>query len=122
MPNARLPQEIIDYIIDLLHNQSRTLSQCCLVSKSWVPRTRKHLFGTIRFRSSADLAAWEKTFPNPLNSPASYTRCLGVNCARIVAAVPEDCGWIQSFSAVVRLEIWSFFETLSPSQVQLRSR
>ncbi|KAF9789318.1 hypothetical protein BJ322DRAFT_530563 [Thelephora terrestris] len=107
MSNARFPQEIIDHIIDILRHQPRTLSQCCLVSKSWVPRTRKHLFGTIIVRARADLAAWDKAFPNPLDSPASYTRFLGVGHTRVVAAILEDCGLIKPFLGVVRLEIWS---------------
>jgi hypothetical protein len=107
MPNARLPQEIVDYIIDLLRNQTRTLIQCSLVSKSWVPRTRKHLLRTIMFEFRSELAAWEKAFPNPLDSPASYTRFLGVGHARVVAAISEDCGLIKPFLGVVRLEIWS---------------
>ncbi|KAF9643160.1 hypothetical protein BDM02DRAFT_3081141, partial [Thelephora ganbajun] len=52
MSNPRqfhLPPEILDYIIDLLHDKPETLKQCCLVSKSWVSRTRKHLFADIEF-------------------------------------------------------------------------
>ncbi|KAF9642961.1 hypothetical protein BDM02DRAFT_3104213, partial [Thelephora ganbajun] len=44
-----LPPEILDYIVDFLYNEPETLKQCCLVSKSWVPRTRKHLFADINF-------------------------------------------------------------------------
>ncbi|KAF9789288.1 hypothetical protein BJ322DRAFT_975360, partial [Thelephora terrestris] len=48
MSDSRLPQEITDYILDLLHDEPKTLRQCCLVSRSWTPRTRKHIFGTVR--------------------------------------------------------------------------
>ena len=38
-----LPQELVDYIIDFLHDDSRTLIQASLVSRAWVGRTRSHL-------------------------------------------------------------------------------
>ncbi|KAF9644347.1 hypothetical protein BDM02DRAFT_3103092, partial [Thelephora ganbajun] len=44
-----LPPETLDYIVDFLHDNRETLEQCCLVSKSWVPRARKHLFADIKF-------------------------------------------------------------------------
>jgi len=37
--NPYLPPEILDYIVDLLHNSPNALKECCLVSKSWIPRT-----------------------------------------------------------------------------------
>lgn len=107
MSDPRLPQEITDHIIDLLHDAPKTLRQCCLASRSCVPRARKHLFGTIRFESSADLDAWRKAFPDPLNSPAyHYTHRLGVYCAEVAAAVAKEWSSMQSFSNVLRLEIW----------------
>lgn len=112
MSNSRFPQEITDYIVDLLHDEPGALRQCCLVCRSWIPRTRKHLFGTIRFRTSTDLEAWKKAFPNPHNSPAHYTHSLGVDCPGVIAAVSEECGWIQSFSNVVQLKIWACMKNL----------
>ena len=114
MSNPRLPQEITDYIVDFLQNEPGALRQCCLVSRSWVSRTRKYLFGTVRFKTSADLAVWKRAFSNPLNSPAYYTHCLGISCAKVIASVPEEHGWIQSFSNVVRLEIWACTRDLHP--------
>ncbi|KAF9789273.1 hypothetical protein BJ322DRAFT_1041709 [Thelephora terrestris] len=107
MPNTRLPQELTDYIIDFLHDELETLRQCCLVSRTWVSRTRKHLFRTIRFKSSADLNAWKKAFQNPLSSPTYHTRCLIVNRTRVATAILEESGRVQSFSNVVRLELSS---------------
>ena len=57
-----LPPEILDYIIDLLYDEVETLGECCLVSKSWVPRTRKHLFAEVAFQAAAELELWKKTF------------------------------------------------------------
>jgi len=95
MSDSYLPREILDHIVDLLHDEQETLKQCCLVSKPWVPCTRNHLFATIEFISIQDLESWKKTFPDPLNSPACHTRTLCFRCPRIVTAVG---GLIQTFS------------------------
>jgi hypothetical protein len=41
---ARLPPELIDMIIDLLHTDQAALTTCALVCRSWVPASRLHLF------------------------------------------------------------------------------
>jgi len=106
MPNARLPQEILEYIVDLIYDKPETLKRCCLVSKSWVPRTRKHLFASIRFRSAGDPESWKKTFPDVGNSPACHAHTLFVGCPRaIVAADAGEGGWMQPFSGITRLEV-----------------
>jgi len=101
-----LPPEILDQITDLLHDEPEVLKQCCLVSKPWVPRTRKHLFADIRFRSPSDLESWEKTFPDATNSPAYYTRTLFVGYPRLITASgAEEGGWIRAFSRVTNLDV-----------------
>lgn len=44
-----LPPEILDLIIDNLHDEPTTLKTCSVVSKSWIQRARKHLFVDIEF-------------------------------------------------------------------------
>jgi len=106
MPIPHLPQEILDYVTDLLHDEQETLKQCCLVSKSWVPCARKHLFADISFSRTGDLEAWKKTFPDPEVSPARHTHSLYVGCPEsVTAADAEEGGWIRTFSRVVRLEV-----------------
>lgn len=41
---SKLPQELVDIIIDYLGDEKDTLSACCLVSRRWVPSARVHLF------------------------------------------------------------------------------
>lgn len=107
MSRSHLPQEISDYVVDLLHGESKPLRNCCLVSKSWVPRARKHLFGEVAFRSLGDLKAWKESFPDPVNSPAYYTHSLFITCTRVIsAAAVEESGWIRAFHNVVRLSVW----------------
>jgi len=106
MSDPQLPPEILDYTIDLLHDEPETLKQCCLVSKSWVPRTRIHLFADIEFHSASDLESWKKTFPDVTNSPARHTHTLFVGCSQsVVAADAEEGGWIRAFSEVKRLNL-----------------
>ncbi|KAF9789308.1 hypothetical protein BJ322DRAFT_992451, partial [Thelephora terrestris] len=46
---SRLPPEISDHVVDLLHDEPDALRMCCLVSKSWVPCAQKHLFHEVVF-------------------------------------------------------------------------
>ena len=40
--------EILDYTVDLLQGNSKALKECRIVSKSWILRTRKHIFAEFR--------------------------------------------------------------------------
>ena len=94
MSNPYLPLEILDYIVDLLHDDPNALKECCLVSKSWIPWTRKHLF------------TWKQIFPDPSTSPACYAKSLHVGCPHVVTAADADAGgWIRGFSRVVELRL-----------------
>lgn len=41
------PQEIIDMIVDYLYDSKKALFACSLVSRSWLPSSRVHLFQTL---------------------------------------------------------------------------
>ena len=102
-----LPQEIPDHIVDLLHDEPKTLKACCPVStKSWAPRARKHLFAEVAFRSLDALKAWKKTFLDlgPVNSPACYIHSLLITYPQIIPAiVAGENGWIEILSNVEHL-------------------
>ena len=106
MPSPHLPAEMLDNIVDLLHDAREALGTCCLVSKSWVPRTRKHLFAHVALSYPTRLRSWKTTFPDPSTSPAHYTRSLFIQfpCA-VTPADAEEGGWIPTFSHVVSLAI-----------------
>ena len=123
MSDSHLFPEILDHIADLLHDNRQSLKQCCLISKSWLPRTRKHLFACVEFRSSAQFKSWRKMFPAPTNSPAYHARTLRIG--RTLGDVGGS-GWILGFSRVERLEFelmgldspdipFAVFQELSPS-------
>jgi hypothetical protein len=108
MSNPRLPPEIPDYVVALLHDNPEALRKCYPVSKLWVSRTRRLLFIRVEFRSVADLEWWKKTFPDPSDSPAYYTNALFVVCPQVIAeADAEDGSWIGAFSRVARLRVES---------------
>ena len=46
---SNLPGEMLDNIVDNLRDSRPALMNCCPVSKSWVPRSQKHLFAEVRF-------------------------------------------------------------------------
>jgi len=104
---SSLPPEILDTIIDHLRNEPATLKTCCLVSKSWVPRTRRHLFVQVYFNSPfASIELWKKTFPDPSNSPAHHTRTLYVHGPPVTTAAEKGAGGlIRTFRNVVHLEL-----------------
>jgi len=120
MSNPILPAELLDHIVDLLHDREFTLRNCCLVSKSWISRTRKHLFANILLDAEEDLESWKEMFPDPSTSPACYTKTLAVGCPQLVTtADAETGGWIRGFSCVVGLEVGSQTLDLDESGVSL---
>ena len=102
-----LPPEILDLIVDHLHDKPTTLRASCLVSKSWVPRTRKHLFDQVNFSPRGSTPeSWMQTFPDPSNSPARYTRTLYLSDIKVVAtAISDALPWIRAFNNIVNLRV-----------------
>ena len=106
MSNPHLPAEMLDHVVDLLHDTKHTLENCCLVSKPWIPRTREHLFVSIGFHTEAELESWKERFPDPPMFPARYAKTLTVDCPHIVTAADGKAGGrITGFSNVVHLEV-----------------
>ena len=98
-----LPPEILGLIIDHLHDNQATLRVCCLVSKSWVPWVRGHLFVRIEFCTvDRPFQLWSKAFPEPDNSPAHHTRSLSIR--RLHASTLEDSDASRGIRAFHRLE------------------
>lgn len=105
--SSSLPPEILDLIVDHLHDEPATLKTCCIVSKSWVRRTRKHLFADIEFHASkSHFELWMETFPDPSNSPAHHTRALSICGTPLATPAYVGVGdWIRSFRNIVRLRL-----------------
>jgi hypothetical protein len=105
MSNPYLPAELLDHIVDHLHDTQDALRNCCLVSKSWIPRTRKRLFANIGFHTAKRLQSWKETFPDPSTSPAHYAETLSVSCRQVLTAADAEVGWIRGFFRVVHLDV-----------------
>ena len=101
MSDPHLPAEMLDHIVDYLQDTEDALRSCCLVSKSWIPRTRKYLFDDIVFHTAKSLKSWKKVFPDPSASPACYAKSLTVACSEALTDADADAGgWITGFSRV----------------------
>ena len=106
MSNPRLPPETLDYIVDLLHDDPDALKACCLVSKSCVPRTRKHLFAEVGLLTEGHLKSWKKLFSDPSTSPAHFATTLHVGCAyAFTTADVEVGGWLTGFAHIVHFGV-----------------
>jgi hypothetical protein len=133
MMSNPLPAEILDHIVSYLHDAQDTLRDCSLVSKSWVPRTREHLFAVIYLTAPETLESWEEMFSDPSTSPARYAKILYVGHAHLVTDTDAEVGgWIRGFSRIVKLKVESFapypesefslvpFHRISPALKSLR--
>ena len=104
-----LPPELLDLIVDYSCDQQATLRACCLVSRSWVPRARRHLFAHVVFDSdgcSSDIEPWMEAFPDPSNSPAHYARSLAIHgLTAVTAATTHGHAWVRSFHYIVKLAV-----------------
>ena len=100
--HPRLPAELLDYIVDFL-DTAIALRHCCLVSKSWIPRARRHLFAIVEFYSPEHLRPWTTTFTDPSTSPACYTTFLTLSCPTVADGKRTD--GLQPFPTPYRFDL-----------------
>ena len=102
---ARFPPEIFDLVIDHLHGDRNTLKKCSLVSKSWIPRTRKYLLSEVTFKSNRQLQNLKDAFPYPGGwSPTHHTEFLDVG--HLGMLTPAYTEWLRSsFTNVTRFRV-----------------
>ncbi|OCH90374.1 hypothetical protein OBBRIDRAFT_730925, partial [Obba rivulosa] len=50
MQGYQLPQEMTDTIIDFLHDDAAALRSCSLTCRTWLVRSRHHLFSEIKLQ------------------------------------------------------------------------
>ena len=95
---SNLPCELLDHIVDLLHDCQISIKNCCLVSKSWVAPARRHLFADVHFQTTKSLELWKQAFPDPSSSPARYTKTLFIHHSQVVTAADGEAGcWVGGF-------------------------
>ena len=112
-----LPEELLDHIVDHLYDSEDALKSCCIVSKSWILRTQRHLFA----RVSGSLKSWKERFLDSSTSPAYFTEYLRIDCPQAVASAEAgDDGWISTFSRVTHLEVYIRGSGIDESLTPLR--
>ena len=106
---SSLPPELLDLVVDHLHDELIALAACCLVSKSWVSRTRRHLFARVEFDGRTtirSIESWMRAFPDPSNSPVHHTRSLLIyGLKSVTTAVTDARAWVHSFCHLVHLDL-----------------
>ena len=108
----RLPQELVDHIIDNIDSVygRETLKACSLLSSQWTTRSQKRLFAQVEFYSEDDLIRWcTRIRPGPLG-PSSLVEGLilsGYPSASWLPlpSLPDPTSHLQSFSGLRRLTI-----------------
>lgn len=71
-----LPQELVDAIIDLLHDDTVSLALCALVSRCWVARSHLHLFRELHVDGSQRrLSSFRRMLESP-QSPCNHIQRL----------------------------------------------
>jgi len=102
--SSPLPPEMLDHIVDQMRNDPTSLKTCCLVSKSWIQRTQKHLFAHTSFHASCpSVESWKNAFPDPTDSPAHHTRKLSIRYPHLITA--SDVNTILTFCNVECLDV-----------------
>ena len=76
-----LAQELVDYIIDFLHDDPETLIQASLVSRAWVGRTRTHLCESLKITSPK----LSSSNPSCLTPLSGYVKTLHFTWSRDLA-------------------------------------
>lgn len=97
MPSGmeRIPQELVDKLIDELVDDAKSLRTCCLISRRWVGRSRRHLFRLLTFPRTDKFTSYRNMFPID-HSVNSHVRAL------VIAQVPYS--GLEHFKAFRGLE------------------
>jgi hypothetical protein len=76
--DPRLPQELIERVIEYCAWNERTLRACSLVSRNWVTPSRRYLFGIIRLHTHASVAAFLVLVASSPHNIISFVRKLDI--------------------------------------------
>jgi len=87
--NARVPQELVEMMINHLRSDIGALKACCVVNKTWVARSRYHLFYQVEILDDTQLHSWASTFRYPANDVGGFVRRLHIAHPRMLEDVSE---------------------------------
>lgn len=101
---AAFPQELVDVIIDHLHDDLPTLKKCSLICKAWEPTSTLHLFSSWSwppcYHIWGEYAYQRETVPM-ICSCGHQNEISLARCFELLSSSARICG------AVRRLRIWS---------------
>jgi len=115
--NSRLPQEMIDAIIDHLHNDKLTLKACSLVCTTWTHPARLHLFARLTLKWPLRPAVFPfvrhlRFFPGDIFGSGSDNRAVAWN---------ESLLQVVGFPRIVSLNVDSLWRFLGATDIQMLS-
>ncbi|KAF9650119.1 hypothetical protein BDM02DRAFT_3141572 [Thelephora ganbajun] len=100
-----LPPELVDRIIDFLHDEPKALVACSLVAKSWTGTSRYHRFSSVRLIRNEDWARFQRLMKM---SPTM------VHYMRHITVDVTDARWISACMAFISLEHIIMFGAITP--------
>ncbi|KAI0672680.1 hypothetical protein C8Q78DRAFT_1152127 [Trametes maxima] len=114
-----LPPELYDATIDYLEDDVESLRACGLACKTWLPRSRFHLFRSVRLRHADDVVRFRALLASA-PGVAHYVRKLSLvaDYAGVTAdgAALEDDGWVDD--AADLLPLFTGVTTLALARVR----
>ena len=82
----RMPQEVVDQVIDHLHDDMKALRACSLVCRAWTPASSVHLFTTLFWPPCYHAwLAWHATVQD------MQCTCYSINYSRVWQQLVEFC-------------------------------
>jgi len=102
------PPELVDRIIDFLHNEPRTLAACSLVARSWTPASRYHRFSSVRLINNEDWAKFDQLMEI---SPSTIHYVRG---AIIDVTSGSSSRWLSACTSFTSLEHITMSGVISP--------
>jgi hypothetical protein len=98
------PQELVEMIIDYLHDDKRALGTCGLVCRFWLPSSRFHLFSNIFLNPwNMDKALAVLCTPDSFIPP--YVRCVGIVGGEDMKQIFKSLQQLPPLSAVKSLSL-----------------
>jgi len=78
-----LPPELIDHILEFLHDDRESLEAASLVAKAWTSWSQAHIFETLHL-TPINIQRWLKNISPDVDGPASHTRTLTLEEYRLL--------------------------------------
>lgn len=100
-----LPQELVEYIIDILWDQHATLRSCSLVSQAWCPRCRYHLRRVVVLSDSDDEAKAALYRDPSITSSVRHLTIRTLHQSQWLSWFPNILPIVEDMKHVTRLRI-----------------